>query len=191
MSTRRSWALVLMGVWTMGSICMSVVATENFYTVDRLLAANANPALGSIVDRLGRTETRDLLRYLSSVLNRFYFLWWNIAQLAIAPLVLWLIAGPRGRAAGSSLAAARGVALMFLIVIVMLAWLTPQIVTLGRSLDFVPRDPEPPGMPRFWLLHAAYTSLEMLKLVVGGLVTWSLTLRAARDDRSDVDVTAA
>jgi hypothetical protein len=44
-------------------------------------------------------------------------------------------------------------------------------VSLGRSLDFVPRDPSPPGMQRFWLLHAAYTSLEMLKLVVGLTVT--------------------
>jgi len=180
-----------MGAWMTGTICMSVVATENFYTVDRLLAANANPALGSIVDRLGRAETRDLLRYLSSELNRLYFQWWNIAQLAIAPLVLWLIAGSREQRAATSLAAARGVALMFLIVVVMLTWLTPQIVTLGRSLDFVARDPAPPGMPRFWVLHAAYTSLEMLKLLVGVLVTWSLVLRGTRADRSDVDATAA
>ena len=58
------------------------------------------------------------------------------------------------------------------IVVLMLAYLTPQIVSLGRSLDFVPRDPAPPGMQRFWILHAAYTSLEMLKLVVGLVVTW-------------------
>jgi hypothetical protein len=56
----------------------------------------------------------------------------------------------------------------------MLVYLTPAIVTLGRSLDFVPRDPAPPEMSRFWILHAAYTSLEMLKLVVGVLVAASL-----------------
>lgn len=39
MKTR--WALVVMGAWTMGSICMSIVATENFYTIDRLLEASA------------------------------------------------------------------------------------------------------------------------------------------------------
>jgi hypothetical protein len=34
----------------------------------------------------------------------------------------------------------------------------------------VPREPAPPGMSRFWILHAAYTSLEMLKLVAGVVV---------------------
>jgi hypothetical protein len=27
-------------------------------------------------------------------------------------------------------------------------------------------------MQRFWILHAAYTSLEMLKIVVGLVMTW-------------------
>jgi hypothetical protein len=57
-------------------------------------------------------------------------------------------------------------------VVAMLVWLTPSIVTLGRSLDFVPRAPAPPGLQRFWVLHATYTSLEMLKLIVGAAVTW-------------------
>jgi hypothetical protein len=65
-----------------------------------------------------------------------------------------------------------GVSAMLGIVVLMLAYLTPQIVSLGRSLDFVPRDPAPPGMQRFWMLHAAYTSLEMLKLIVAVVVTW-------------------
>jgi hypothetical protein len=54
----------------------------------------------------------------------------------------------------------------------MLGYLTPQIVSLGRSLDFVPRDPAPPGMQKFWILHAAYTSLEMVKLLVGFVAAW-------------------
>ena len=59
---------------------------------------------------------------------------------------------------------------MLAIVVLMLAWLTPSIVSLGRSLDFVPRDPAPPGMQRFWILHAAYTSLELVKLFVGIII---------------------
>ena len=55
------------------------------------------------------------------------------------------------------------------------------IVSLGRSLDFVPREPSPPGMQRFWVLHAAYTSLETIKLLVGVLVTASIA-SASRDD---------
>jgi hypothetical protein len=166
MKTR--WALVVMGAWTMGSICMSIVATENFYTIDRLLDASTKVEFHTAVQKLGHGPARDLLRYLSSELNRLYFQMWNVAQLALGGLALWLAGGaPRIR---------WGILTMLGIVVLMLAYLTPQIVSLGRSLDFVPRDPAPAGMQRFWILHAAYTSLEMLKLVVGLVVTWWITV---------------
>jgi hypothetical protein len=172
-ATRKQWALVALGAWIAGSICTSVVATENFYTIDRLLAARANPAFASAVDRLGSVEARDLLRYLSSELNRLYFQLWNGAQIVIGAFVLWAIAG-------TAKSVKRGVVVMLAIVALMLVYLTPSIVTLGRSLDFVPRDPAPPGMSRFWVLHAAYTSLEMIKLVLSVIVAAALT--KSRDD---------
>jgi len=159
---RQRWSLVVMGAWLMGTICTSIVATQNFYTIDRLLAARANPAFASAIDRLGSPEGRDLLRYLSSELNRLYFTMWNVAQLALGALAFWLV-DRRAR---------RGVAAMLVILAAMLAYLTPAIVSLGRSLDFVPRDPAPPGMQRFWILHATYTSLEMIKLLIGAVVTY-------------------
>ena len=173
-ATRRHWALVILGAWIAGSICMSVVATENFYTIDRLLASSVNAAFGAAVDRLGAVEARDLLRYLSSELNRLYFQLWNGAQLVLGVLALWLIAG-------SAKKVKWGIIAMLATVVLMLVYLTPQIVTQGRSLDFVPRDPAPPGMSRFWILHAAYTSLEMLKLVVGVVV--ATTLARQRSER--------
>src|SRR4030095_15568504 len=100
-ATRRHWALVILGAWIAGSICMSVVATENFYTIDRLLGSRANAAFGAAVDRLGAVEARDLLRYLASELNRLYFQLWNGAQIALGVLALWLLSGsaapPLGR----------------------------------------------------------------------------------------------
>src|SRR5262245_40649137 len=174
-ATRKQWALVALGAWIAGSICTSVVATENFYTIDRLLAARANPAFASAVDRLGAVEGRDLLRYLSSELNRLYFTLWNVAQLALGALALWLVGRRERRIQGVVVA-------MLAIVAAMLLYLTPAIVSLGRSLDFVPRTPPPAGMQRFWILHAAYTSLEMIKLLAGGLVTWWIV----KDDRRAV-----
>jgi hypothetical protein len=173
---KRSWALILMGAWIAGSICTSVVATENFYTIDRLLAARPNPAFAAAVDRLGAPDARDLLRYLSSELNRLYFQLWNAAQILLGGVALWLIAGS-ARQAPAYKRSAWGVAGMLAIVVLMLVWLTPAIVSLGRSLDFVPRDPAPPGMSRFWILHAAYTTLEMLKLLVAAFVAASIVRR--------------
>jgi hypothetical protein len=176
--TRRAWLLLLLGAWAAGSICMSVVATENFYTIDRLLAERANPAFAAAVDRLGSPAARDLLRYLSSELNRLYFQVWNVAQLVIGGAALWLTFELRKQDAAYR-KPFLAVALMLTIVTLMLGYLTPQIVTLGRSLDFVPRDPTPPGMSRFWILHAAYTSLEMLKLLVGVVVAISVARRSS------------
>jgi hypothetical protein len=188
-ATRRHWALVILGAWIAGSICMSVVATENFYTIDRLLGSRANAAFGAAVDRLGAVEARDLLRYLSSELNRLYFQLWNGAQIVLGVLALWLLSTSTARPLGRDKRAKWGIAAMLAIVVLMLVYLTPAIVTLGRSLDFVPRDPAPPGMSRFWILHAAYTSLEMLKLVIALLV--AISLAKQRGERLPSASTAA
>ena len=171
---KQRWALVVMGAWLMGSICMSIVATQNFYTVDRLLSASSSPAFTTMVRTLGQPAARELLRYLSSELNRLYFQMWNVAQLVLGVLVLWLLVGSNGKdpAAARPRFAATAVVVMLAIVVLMLVYLTPAIVSLGRSLDFVPRDPAPPGMSRFWVLHAAYTSLEMIKLLVGAVAAF-------------------
>jgi hypothetical protein len=163
--------MAVMGAWIMGTICMSIVATENFYTIDHLLALRANSAFAAAVDQLGQAHARDLLRYLSSELNRLYFQLWNWTQLGLGLLALWLLAH-RDRAWW-------GVVAMLGIVAVMAAWMTPAIVSLGRSLDFVPRDPAPQGMQRFWILHAAYTTLEMIKLLVGAVVAFWIARDAA------------
>lgn len=168
---KQRWALVLMGAWLMGTVCMSIVATQNFYTIDRLLGDPPSRAFNAAVQQLGQPHARDLLRYLSSELNRLYFQMWNAAQLMLGLLVLWLIKR-RGKPFGWI---GDGVLLMLAIVVLMLVWLTPEIVSLGRSLDFVPRDPTPSGMQRFWILHAAYTSLEMIKLLIGIVVTVWIT----------------
>ena len=172
---KQRWALVVLGVWLMGSICTSIVATQNFYTVDRLLAErDSHGAFAAMVQKLGAPAARELLRYLSSELNRLYFQMWNGAQLVLGAIALWLLADSRRQDA-----AFKCVAGMFAIVILMLVYLTPAIVSLGRELDFVPRDPAPPGMSRFWVLHAAYTSLEMLTLAIGLLTAWMVTRRSS------------
>ena len=170
---KRQWALVAIGAWLAGTVCMSIVATENFYTIDRLLTDSRSAAFTSTVERLGHPLARDFLRYLSSELNRLYFQMWNVAQIGLAAAALWLVAGSEAQNAAQprvgrmASAAAKAILTMLGIVVLMLVYLTPAIVSLGRELDFVPREPAPPGMSRFWVLHAAYTSLEMLKLAAG------------------------
>jgi hypothetical protein len=155
-----------MALWLMGTVSVAIVATQNFYTIDRLLDAQPNPAFSAAVNKLGAPEARELLRYLSSELNRLYFQYWNLAQLAIGIFVLWMIVRlPDSRRAKWEVVAMLGIVLFLTIVI------TPQMLYLGRELDFIPRDPPPPRLRTFGLLHAAYTLLDGIELILGILVT--------------------
>jgi hypothetical protein len=163
---KRQWAMFLLGMWLCGSLAVSFVATQNFHTVDRLLTGSQNAEFQAEVHTIGSPVAREFLRYLSSELNRLYFLVWNYAQIAIGTLTLLMLSGSPSRWAR------RVVIAMLAIVVLMTFYLQPQITSLGRSLDFVPREPAPPGMSRFWMLHGAYTALELAKLTAALVAGW-------------------
>lgn len=158
----------------MGTVFMAVVATQNFYTIDRLLEAKVNPSFNDDVEKLGYDEARFFMRYLSSELNRLYFQYWNLAQLAIGLVALRLVTKlPNADRPKWAIVAMLGTVLFLTSVI------TPYIVSVGRSLDFVLRDPPPPGLRTFGLLHATYTVLDLVILILGVLVT--LWLQKSKD----------
>ncbi len=165
---RRDAAIFLMGVWLAGSLFMALVATENFYTIDRLLDGSPNETFGGVVAELGRAQARDFMRYLSSELNRLFFQLWNFAQLGVAILALWLVYSIEPRRIR------RGVTVMLLLVVILTIGLTPGILSIGRALDFVGRDPPPPELTTFGLLHAAYTVIDFAKLTLAGVVAFWL-----------------
>jgi hypothetical protein len=148
-----------------GTVFMAIVATQNFYTIDRLLASQPNPAFGAAVNKLGATEARDLLRYLSSELNRLYFQYWNVAQLPIGIFVLWMIMRlPNSQRVKWYVVAILGIVLVLTIII------TPRMLYVGRELDFAPHDPQTPRLRTFGLLHAAYTVLDAINMILGIMV---------------------
>ena len=162
-------ATFCLGLWVMGTVCISVAATQNFYTIDRLLAAGGPPPFTDGVDQLGAPAARDLLRYLSSELNRLFFQYWNLVQIPLGGVTLWLAFGlSDDRRLRWLVGAMLAIALALTIVI------TPPIISIGRSLDFVPRDPPPPNLATFGILHAAYTTLEMLKAALGAYAAYRI-----------------
>ncbi len=165
----KPFLIALIGAWIAGSLILVGVATQNFRTIDRLLAA-PTPKFSQAIAPLGPDEPRVVLRHLSSELNRLYFRVWSLIQLALGALILAGAIGYRPLDKPSM----TGASMIFALVIGLsvLNWL---IVPLGRSLDFVPHTPPPPGLARFWSLHFAYTFLDSLKLVlcVWLLIRWS------------------
>ena len=165
----RSWAIFCMAVWLAGVVAMAIVATENFFRIDPLIDAQANPKFAVDIEKLGRDGVHDIMYYYSSELNRLYFQAWNLVQLPLGILALWLIVKIPGLQR-----AKWEVVGMLGIVLFLTALITPFIVSVGRSLDFVPRVPPPDGLRTFGLLHATYTVLDGILLILGVLVTLKL-----------------
>jgi hypothetical protein len=165
----------------MGSVMMFVVAPTNFRLVDELLAHSENQSFRSLVEHLGSGPTRELLRYLSSELNREFFQLWNIVQVLLGAGLLLIVSKRKESVGGvaSFEQQQRRVRLPLVVatmlVIGLLVGLTPLITHLGRSLDFVPREPPPPAFARFKLLHVGYTVLELIKVVCVGIAAYWLT----------------
>ena len=156
----RALLIALLGGWIAGTLILAGVATQNFRTIDRLLS-RPSPELSRAIAPLGHDEARVVLRHLSSELNRLYFRAWGLIQLLLGAAVL---AGALGLRPLDRTALA--------VALLVLNWL---IVPLGRTLDFLPRNPAPPALTRFWRLHLAYTSLDSLKLILclWLLIRWS------------------
>ena len=166
----RGAAVFCVGLWVMGTVCVSVVVTQNFYTIDRLLADARQPRFDDVVEQVGDHVARDFLRYLSSELNRLFFQYWNYAQFLIGGVAMWLVVRLPD---GASLKWPLGVMLAILVLLTFVV--TPPIIAIGRGLDFVPRDPPPPSLATFGILHAAYTTLEMIKAAIGLWVGYRLS----------------
>src|ERR1700723_3987668 len=79
-------AAFLTGCLILGSLFMIFVATQNFGTVDRVLAAPPHEAT-QMFQTLGPENTRLLLRYLAGEENRLYFTSWELAQIALGAVL--------------------------------------------------------------------------------------------------------
>lgn len=148
---------------------MVTVATRNFRMVDHLLAAPAAPA-ARMAQTLGAPEARMFLRYLSSELNRWYFEIWEKVQLILAAAVTALLLIQQSR---SRLALALSLVLIAIILIERLA-LTPEIVRLGRLIDFAGPDAPVAERSTFWRYHNWYSGLEITKMLMIASLGWFL-----------------
>ncbi|HZS52513.1 MAG TPA: hypothetical protein VFA54_16720 [Bryobacterales bacterium] len=167
MSKRIGTALAL-GAWLAATLFMWLVATQNFHLVDRLLAA-PSPDFARRIAGLASGEARLLLRYQASEVNRWFFDRWGWTQLGLGVILSILVsraAFPRKIRIS--------IFLMLLIAAVLQIYVVPEIVRLGRLLDFAVRTPPPPQEVFFWRLHAAYTALDMLKFLLGVYVAAGL-----------------
>jgi hypothetical protein len=172
-------AAFLLGCWILGSLFMMFVATQNFQTVDRVLAAPP-PDAQQMIQTLGPAPARSLLRYLAGQENQLFFNSWEAAQLFLGAA----LAGILFFGAHNKLLAGLAGGLLIL-TLVQHFEITPQMIALSRSMNVQSAPPE-----QFWKLHALYGGTEVLKLLIA-LAAAVLLLPAWRSgSRASIEVPA-
>jgi RsiW-degrading membrane proteinase PrsW (M82 family) len=147
----------LLGCLILGSLFMIFVATQNFGTVDRVLAQPPEQA-AQMFQTLGPAESRLLLRYLAGEENRLFFTSWELAQIGLAALLTAILL----LAIGSRLMAGMSGAVLILALFQHFR-VTPQMIAFGRVIDFG-AGAGSAAYNQFWRLHALYGVLEVVKL---------------------------
>lgn len=155
-------AIALLGVWLGWTLFMGFLAGRSFAAVDRV-TRSSNPGFAETTRTMSAEQTRMVLRHLASEINRTAFRAYGWAQIALGALLFFLLYWQTPRDTFSLVL----VGAMLVLVLILALVITPQIISLGRSLDFLPRTPPPPGIQRFWMLHGAFTGLDGVKLLAG------------------------
>jgi len=171
----RRLSALLLGAWLGASILTDVAVTRNFQTVDRFLEAPGNAAMSAQLDAIGRAQERVILRRNAGEENNWIFLDWERVEFAIGG-GLFLLFLPRDRYRKIMLALSLA---MLAIVVAEHFLLTPRITGLGRIVDDLPAtDPE---SRKFWMLHALYSGLDILKMLIGFGLAARLAIRRKSD----------
>jgi hypothetical protein len=164
-------ALVL-GLWIGGSVFLGAVVYYNLAGFDDLFERNPKLAAQAGFDPADTAAKKTSLLWVHAAeQNRVIFHYWNRAQIVLAAIALALAIRWRAHWLTTALLAlALGLALLVHL------GLEPQIVDLGRQLDFVSRDPPPPLLEPFQQAHRNYFIAEIarlgLVLVAAMLLFW-------------------
>jgi hypothetical protein len=171
----RRLACLLLGAWLAAGFFMAMVATQNFRSVDRLLAKPSIVAAQQL-DKLGPGPARALLRYQVSEQNRWYFETWGFAEIILGVALFSVLLFGSTETKFSLVLSL----LMLLIALAQRLMLTPEIVALGRLIDFLPAGVASADRARFWMLHTVFSGAEVLKWVLGLIITVKLLIRTRR-----------
>ena len=164
-------AIAILGAWIMATWCMWFAATRSFATVESVLK-RAEPQFVETTKPLGEASTRVVIRYMASEINRALFWGYGALQIGLGAILFLLLWRQTPRNAVD----VGVVATMLVLSVILTLVITPLLVSIGRGIDFVPRNPPPAVMPRFWALHGSFTGLDGVKLLagIGLLIRWVL-----------------
>jgi hypothetical protein len=167
MSDLRAILILILGLWLGGSLVMGAVVSYNFAGFSDLFDRNPRLAEQAGFDPADtHAKKASVLWVQASELNRVFFEAWNRTQLLLGVLAIALAVWSR---------AGRPVLILLTLGVALLLWIhlriEPQLVDLGRQLDFLPRMPPPPQAGAFQRLHGLYFGAELIRLSLVLLAT--------------------
>jgi hypothetical protein len=164
MHYRRIVAL-LIGLWIGGGLVMAWFGARSFQSVERVMNSS-NPVFAVQTRPLGPANTRMVLHYEIAEENRYLFQNWEYMQLILGVgFFSYLLFGTlEGK---FSLGLALG---MLVITGVQRFGISPELGSVGKTLNYLPADVATAERAKFWLLHSAYVGCEALKFAVAALL---------------------
>jgi len=172
----RRLAAFLTGAWLAGSLLTDAAAIANSRAVEQFLADPGIPA-AELIHNVGRENTQMLLRRAAEEANDWLLEQWEWIQLGIGLcLLLVFIFGTRPPKIPIVLCL-----LMMILGASERFALTPNLIRLGRVIDFLPSDPKLPDRVSFELFRKAYLGVEGAKLLLAVAVAGILIIRRQPD----------
>jgi hypothetical protein len=173
----RRLASFFLGIWLAGSLFMAWIAHQNLKEIDRLLAGS-NPVARLNLKSLG-PEGPAMLRYTAAEQIRWYRTNWDTVQLiAGTGFLLIMLFGSREN---------KFILLGFLVLVLVTCaqkfLVTPELMALGRLLDF-PQAQLPPETGRYGVVNSAYYGIETAKGVLILILTAQMVFSRKRSGRS-------
>jgi hypothetical protein len=155
---------------------MDFTAIENFRAVDQFLAGPGIQA-ADLIHTAGHDTVRILLRRSAAEANGSLFEQWEWIQVILGlSLAFVMLFGNRP----PKLCIAICLAMLVLVLVERFA-LTPEIVRLGRTVEFLPADPKAPARVEFGAYHGAYSIVDLVKILGGFAISFILIVRPQPD----------
>jgi hypothetical protein len=170
----RRFACFLLGMWLAGGFLLAWVTTQSVRSAERLFEEDA--AVIVMLKTIGPTAGRALLRHQVLEQNREFIENWEYAQVFLSIFFFaFLLLGTREGKFSLALSA-----LMVLLVLAQRFFLTPEMLYLGRPLDFALQGGSASDQARLSLVESVYIGVELVKWAAGLLLAVLLVFHKTR-----------
>lgn len=173
MHSRRFLAFFV-GLWLAGLLIVTYVTTFSTRTVNAVMENPPHEA-SQWIDILGKDRTRILLQHYNAEANRSLLEAWGYADLVLCAFIL--ITAVMIKSGKPAMVAS---ALLLILCLASVFLLTPQVVAVGRLLDFRSDFPLPPERAQFASLNGMFQGVNFVRALAAAILAGLLMHRSQK-----------